>query len=73
MELACCQSGQFSITILKHWRYNRAWNNNSKLVGHSLKQEYCNRLLMVSPLEIYSKFGLANWIYLAKWVKLVGK
>ena len=28
---------------------------------------------MVSPLEMYSKFGLANWICSAKWGKLVGK
>ena len=28
---------------------------------------------MVSPLEMYSKFGLANWIHSAKWGKLVGK
>ena len=28
---------------------------------------------MVSPLEMYSKYGLANWICSAKWGKLVGK
>ena len=28
---------------------------------------------MASPLEMYSKFGLANWICSAKWWKLVGK
>ena len=28
---------------------------------------------MVSPLEMYNKFGLANWIYSSKWGKLVGK
>ena len=28
---------------------------------------------MVSPLEMYSKFGLANWICSAKWDKLIGK
>ena len=28
---------------------------------------------MASPLEMYSKFGLATWICLAKWVKLVKK
>ena len=28
---------------------------------------------MVSPLEMYSKYGLANPIYSAKWGKLVGK
>ena len=28
---------------------------------------------MASPLEMYSKFGLANWICLAIWEKLVGK
>ena len=51
----------------------RTWNNNLKLVGHSLKQEYCNRLSMASPLKMYSKFGLANWLYLARWWKFVGK
>ena len=28
---------------------------------------------MASPLEMYSKYGLANWICLAKWGKLVEK
>ena len=28
---------------------------------------------MVSLLEMYNKFGLVNWICLAKWGKLVGK
>ena len=37
------------------------------------KQEHCNRLSMASPWEMYSKFGLANWICWAKWGKLVGK
>ena len=31
------------------------------------KQEHCYRLSMASPLEMYSKDGLANWISLAKW------
>ena len=28
---------------------------------------------MASPLEMYSKDGLVNWICLTKWRKLVGK
>ena len=28
---------------------------------------------MASPLEIYSKDGLANWVCSAKWGKFVGK
>ena len=28
---------------------------------------------MASPLEMYSKFGLAKWIYSANWGKLVRK
>ena len=37
------------------------------------KLEHCNRLSMVSSLEMYSKYGLANWICSAKWGNLVGK
>ena len=42
----------------------RAWNSNWSW-SFLKKQVHCYRLSMASPLEMYSKLGLANWIYLA--------